>query len=227
MPSRLFLLVDDDPQMAALVRILLRRAGHRLTTAPDAATASRRLTEDRPDLVLLDVNLPVTSGLDLLRTLPPDRPPVALFAQSGLADDIASGWDAGADYHLAKELVARPETWQDRLDEILSHLDGRPASEPISCPSSDRGQGIAGWWNKAMDRTFLHVPAMQRAALLRRAAQRAFPDSFDPAWVDTTAGRLDSRVVAPPRGGECLVEQALCMFGGRAALALTVALTRS
>ncbi len=85
-----WLLVDDDPQMAVIVRVLLRRAGHQLVVALDAAAASRQLAEARPELILLDVNLPGTGGLEWLRQQT-SRPPVALFVQSNLAVDIAAG----------------------------------------------------------------------------------------------------------------------------------------
>lgn len=112
------LLVDDDPSLAAIVRILARRSGHEVAWASDAEAASAELSRQLPDLVLLDVNLPGTSGPEWLRSLG-ERPPVALFVQSGLIDDIARGMAAGAEFHFAKELVTDPAGWTRRLAELL------------------------------------------------------------------------------------------------------------
>ena len=127
MAGRHLLLVDDEPSLAVIVRVLARRAGHSLAWAPDAPAATAELARQRPDLVLLDINLPGQSGADWLRGVRrEDRAlPVALFVQSALSDDVARGMAAGADFHLAKELVADPAAWTRRLDEILALVDGR------------------------------------------------------------------------------------------------------
>jgi DNA-binding response OmpR family regulator len=121
------LLVDDDPALAAVVAVLARKAGCQLACAADTATATPLL--GGVDLVLLDVNLPAVSGPRWLASLT-CRPPVALFVQSGLADDIAAGWDAGADFLFAKELVTDPPAWRRRLEEILTHADGHAGGSP-------------------------------------------------------------------------------------------------
>ena len=129
MTSPRLLLVDDDPDMGFLVRVLARHRGHSLTYRPDAESAWTDLDTLRPDLLLLDMNLPGTSGLEFLRRLRASedhaRQPVALFVQPTLTRDIAEGWAAGADYHLSKDLVTRPDAWEQRIEEILAHLSSR------------------------------------------------------------------------------------------------------
>jgi CheY-like chemotaxis protein len=135
------LLLDDDPDLGLVLRSLTRRAGHDLTHHLDAESAWAGLAAADPDLILLDVNLPGASGLEFLRRLraSPDhaRRAVALFAQPSLTRDIAAGWAAGADYHLSKDLVTRPDAWRERLDEILAHLRGRASGESLFI---DRGR---------------------------------------------------------------------------------------
>src|SRR5262249_41503818 len=109
------LLIDDNNSMALITRVLARRSGHELAHAPDAPSATALLPGT--DLVLLDVNLPGMCGPAWLATLDV-RPPVALFVQSGLWEDIERGWQAGADYLFAKELVTDPAAWEARLAEI-------------------------------------------------------------------------------------------------------------
>jgi DNA-binding response OmpR family regulator len=130
-----FLLVDDDPDLGVVVRILTRRCGHDLTHRLDAESAWAGLDADSPDLILLDVNLPGTSGLEFLRRLraSPDhaRRAVGLFVQPALKGDIAAGWIAGADYLVSKDLVTQPDAWKSRLDEILEHQRGRDSGTSL------------------------------------------------------------------------------------------------
>jgi CheY-like chemotaxis protein len=83
-----------------------------------------------PDLVLLDVNLPGENGLELCRRLQavPELAavPVAIFGHWDRPEDIAAGIEAGAEFLLTKDLLARPEAWQTRLGEILTPADSRP-----------------------------------------------------------------------------------------------------
>src|SRR5205807_1039944 len=84
----------------------------------------------RPDLILLDVHLPGASGLDLFRRLrqelgapAPAGPlaslPVALFVSWSVSDSIAEGLAEGIDFVVSKDLLARPEGWKERIEEVL------------------------------------------------------------------------------------------------------------
>ena len=88
----------------------------------DADAAWLALGERRPDLVLLDVNLPGASGLDWLRRVraAPEHAglAVALYTHWGLPADVAAGLDAGVDFVFDKDLATRPADWQRRLLEI-------------------------------------------------------------------------------------------------------------
>ena len=63
------LVVDDDRKIVALVRAYLEREGYRVLAAHDGAEALRRIREDAPALVVLDVMLPETDGLAVARTV--------------------------------------------------------------------------------------------------------------------------------------------------------------
>jgi CheY-like chemotaxis protein len=130
MPTPLLLLVDDAPEMGHLVRLLGRRAGCEVEVRLDAETAWAALAARRPDLVLLDVNLPGVRGPDFLRRLraSPDFAglTVALYCHAGRAEDVAGGLDAGADFVFDKNLAAQPDAWRQRLDEFLDWTHRRP-----------------------------------------------------------------------------------------------------
>jgi DNA-binding response OmpR family regulator len=127
------LLIDDSDSMALISRVLARRTGHEFSHAPDTTSAAPLLPGT--DLVLLDVNLPGTSGPAWLATLKA-RPPVALFVQGGLWEDVEHGWNAGADYLLPKELVTDLSAWETRLKEVLAHANGHLSFTSLSLPPS-------------------------------------------------------------------------------------------
>lgn len=105
------LLVDDDPEIQQLVRILLTRIGVEVIIANSANAAAQQLkTQPLPDLLILDLMLPEVSGLDFLRQLRArdffGAMPVLVL--SALIDPsiIREAIDAGADRYLTKPYIA-------------------------------------------------------------------------------------------------------------------------
>lgn len=103
------LVVDDDPDILALVQLRLQRAGHRVLGAASGAEALSIVAERGiPDLAVLDVSMPGMSGLELLSTLRQqqgkDLPAVFLSARVQ-PEDIERGRALGASY-LTKPFVA-------------------------------------------------------------------------------------------------------------------------
>jgi two-component system response regulator MprA len=108
------LVVEDDPQVRAMLDRALGYEGFDVVSAPDAAGAMAELRAERPDLVLLDLLLPDLDGLEVCRRLRGDGvtvPILMLTARDTVADRI-DGFEAGADDYMVKpfstaELVAR------------------------------------------------------------------------------------------------------------------------
>ncbi|WP_448630311.1 response regulator transcription factor [Cellulomonas soli] len=130
------LVVDDDPGLRELLDSGLAFAGYRVRTAATAAEAFDRLREERPDAVVLDVVLPGTDGLDVLRLLRStgDRTPVLLLTARDAVPDRVAGLTAGADDYLTKpfdltELVARLEA--------LLRRTAAPTADPGSAAGGD------------------------------------------------------------------------------------------
>ena len=110
------LVVDDEPDIVALVAFHLAKAGYRVSTAatgPDALAAAR---QERPMLIVLDLMLPGMSGLDVLRELRADESTreiaVLMLTARREERDRVEGLSAGADDYLTKpfspaELVLR------------------------------------------------------------------------------------------------------------------------
>ncbi len=110
------LVVDDDREIARLVRAYLEQAGYRALCAHDGATALRTLRTERPDLLILDLMLPDRDGLEIARQLRADPataalPILMLTARVDDTDRIV-GLELGADDYITKpfnprEVVAR------------------------------------------------------------------------------------------------------------------------
>ena len=108
------LVVDDEPNIREVVELYLRREGFDVETAADGAEALASVDRKQPDLIVLDLMLPVMGGLQLTRTLRDshyDVPIIMLTAKTEEGDRI-SGFELGADDYVTKpfspkELVAR------------------------------------------------------------------------------------------------------------------------
>lgn len=108
------LIVDDDRTLADLVAFTLRREGFMPLQAYDGEAALRRWREEEPDLIVLDVNLPVVNGFAVCRTIrqAQDDVPIVMLTVRGDEDDLITGLNLGADDYINKpfsprQLVAR------------------------------------------------------------------------------------------------------------------------
>ena len=161
------LVVEDEPQLRALLRLYLERAGYRVSDAGDGQSALVAYARDGADLVVLDLMLPGMQGeavLDALRDAG-DVPVLITSAKGSDAQRIA-GLRAGADDYLAKpfnphELTARvaailrrsrpaASTWATPVGDepILSLAGGRllldPASRRYTLAGADAGRLTPG-----------------------------------------------------------------------------------
>ena len=98
--------VDDAPEVVALISSTLAAAGHAVMHWDADSGFERRLTADRPDLILLDIVMPTRDGYDLLRSIKrnPDTQsiPVVLVSKKGAVSDREWGRMQGADDYLVK-----------------------------------------------------------------------------------------------------------------------------
>ena len=107
------LVLDDDPQALRFARDALASRGYAPVVAGDARELPRLLRRERPDLVLLDLVLPGTDGIELLQRLPELADvPVIFISAYGRDETVARALEAGAEDYIAKpfsptELTAR------------------------------------------------------------------------------------------------------------------------
>ena len=100
------LVVDDEPSIVDLVRFTLEDADLRVVEASDGAEALVLARRIKPDLILLDVQMPQLDGLEVCRQLRREpafaRAPIVLLTAAGQEADRARGLGAGADEYLTK-----------------------------------------------------------------------------------------------------------------------------
>ena len=119
--------VEDDTAMRDMLAAYLERQGLAVTAMPSAEELLRRIDRLRPDLVVLDVNLPGMSGLQACQKLRAagDRLPIILLTAQSDEVDRVLGLEMGADDYLGKPFSAR---------ELLARIRAvlRRAGQPLS-----------------------------------------------------------------------------------------------
>ena len=119
-------IIEDNESVAKGIAYRMQDRGHAVDIVNDGASADDFLKSDDNDIVVLDINLPGTDGLSILRAMRArrdDRPVLLLTARNATADRVA-GLDAGADDYLVKpfemdELEARLRALSRRVPQSL------------------------------------------------------------------------------------------------------------
>lgn len=125
------LIVEDEEPISDLIRMNLVKAGYHCECAFDGNTAADIMSQERFDLVLLDIMLPGINGYELLDYTKVLNMPVIFITAMGELDDRVKGLRAGADDYITKpfaivELLARVETVlrrYNKADDKISILD--------------------------------------------------------------------------------------------------------
>ena len=111
--SQKVLVVEDDNNIAELLRLYLQKDGFEVSHAADGGKAVEMAKEIQPDLVLLDIMLPVMDGWQVCRELRKTmKMPIIMLTAKGETEDKVSGLEMGADDYIVKpfevkELLAR------------------------------------------------------------------------------------------------------------------------
>lgn len=112
------LVVDDDLELSGLIGYALRQAGYMVVEAGDGVTALAAFERESPALVILDINLPRLSGLEVCRRIrAASRVPVMMLTVKSAEEDQVQALDLGADDYLTKPFS--PRTLLARVRALL------------------------------------------------------------------------------------------------------------
>ena len=109
------LIVEDDRNIAELLQMYLEKEGYAVTVANDGGQGLSKFRAIKPDLVLLDVMMPVMDGWSVCKTIRSEsQTPVIMLTAKGQTDDKVNGLKIGADDYITKpfemkEVLARIE----------------------------------------------------------------------------------------------------------------------
>jgi two-component system phosphate regulon response regulator PhoB len=146
------LVIEDEADLRELLEYNLKGAGYDVVTAPDAATGVALARERRPDLVLLDIMLPDSSGLDvcrLLKSQPSTRDTqVVMVTAKGEEIDRVVGFELGAD-----DYVVKPFSTRELLLRVQAVLRRRAAPAPGGEGPGSDGTGPIRFGCLTMDRS--------------------------------------------------------------------------
>ena len=133
-PEPVVLIVDDNPDILLLLETNLRRAGFGIVKAGDGEMALRAIQEDRPDVVLLDLMMPVLDGWGVMERLAgkPDAPPIIIISAATSQTNVDRAYEMGAVGYITK-----PFSLAEMVEKISQVLAApHPADAPAT--SADR-----------------------------------------------------------------------------------------
>jgi DNA-binding response OmpR family regulator len=124
------LIVDDDVELVGLLRFALGSGGYEVHVAYDGEQALARIEEHAPDLVVLDVNLPLMDGFEVLRRLRrSSQVPVMMLTVREAEEDEVTGLDLGADDYLRKPFS--PRALLARVRSLLRRGSESPGEDAV------------------------------------------------------------------------------------------------
>ena len=137
MSTDLILVVEDEPSIAEVVGLYLRRSGYDVIFAKDGLEAQNKIESNSPDLIIMDLMLPIIDGFELTRWLrdQSDTPIIMLTARRDEVDRIA-GLEMGADDYILKPFS--PQEVVSRVRAVLrrtKHETDEAAEQPLTFPS--------------------------------------------------------------------------------------------
>ncbi len=204
----LILVADDDEDIRFLVRVVLERGGYRVIAAADGKEALALAEDQGPDLVLLDVSMPIVGGHELCRTIiegSPSPPPVIFLSAHGAPADRVRGLEAGA-----TDYITKPFDRRELLARVSSAL--RTSSRMTALARDAAVDHLTG----AMNRSQLDTQLAAAVARARRSGGnlglvlvdvdhfKSINDRFGHSTGDSVLRVVATRLMSVIRGGDTL-----------------------
>ena len=123
------LIVEDDKNIAELLQLYLEKEGYAVTLAEDGGQGLAKFRAIRPDIVLLDIMMPVMDGWTLCKTIRAEsQTPVIMLTAKSETDDKITGLKSGADDYITKPFEMREVL--ARIEAVLRRSSGSTGAAP-------------------------------------------------------------------------------------------------
>ena len=129
MPAQIVLIADDDTKIRELLELYLSKEGFAIEQAADGAEAILKAQQLKPDLIVLDIMMPVMDGLDatrMIRELEQSctiKVPIVAMTANAFVDDVDKSLKSGMNYHLSKPFE------KEQMMQILAKIFANPVPE--------------------------------------------------------------------------------------------------
>lgn len=125
------LIVDDEANICELIRLYVEKEGYNAIIASDGAKAVEKFMQEKPDMVLLDIMLPVKDGWQVCREIRAvSDAPIIMLTAKGETFDKVLGLELGADDYIVKPF--EPKELIARMKAVLRRTEARTASQEES-----------------------------------------------------------------------------------------------
>ena len=123
--SKKILVADDEPNIVISLEYLLKREGYTVLVARDGQEALEAITLEKPDLVLLDVMMPLKTGFEVCQAVRANEDlqgtKILMLTAKGRDTDVAKGTALGADDYMTK-----PFSTRELVEKVAKLLGGLP-----------------------------------------------------------------------------------------------------
>jgi len=120
------LIIDDEPQIRSMIRLVLERAGYSVVEAADGVEGIRRFRENPVNLIITDLIMPNKDGIGMIIDLKKEFPDVKIIAMSGGGLNRPEGYLRGAQKLGAACTLSKPINRQELLRAVKDTLESIP-----------------------------------------------------------------------------------------------------
>jgi CheY-like chemotaxis protein len=116
------LIIDDEPQIRSMLRLMLERVGYEIAEAPDGIEGIRKYRENPADLIITDLIMPNKDGIGMIIDLKKEFPKVKIIAMSGGGVNRPEGYLDGAKKLGATRTLTKPIVRDEMLKAVKETL---------------------------------------------------------------------------------------------------------
>jgi YesN/AraC family two-component response regulator len=116
------LIIDDEPQIRSMLRLMLERVGYEIAEAPDGIEGIRKYRENPADLIITDLIMPNKDGIGMIIDLKKEFPKVKIIAMSGGGVNRPEGYLDGAKKLGASRTLTKPIDRDEMLKAVKETL---------------------------------------------------------------------------------------------------------